>query len=376
MGPDGYRLNVATLQVTRHFADLIANLDVEPEPEFVARLMLPFEYTRVSGAPGKSGWTSDPPLREPKSLWWLTAIAAGALGSVVHMLDKTINRRVLRHFHVREPASLTLRLDDLFYPDFGLTAFRGDDRLAKQKQKPQSVAIELQHLRAHAGNGPAEKQPLFSLILYGPPGTGKTTLVEAAAASAGVPLVEITPSDILVGGTEGIERRARQVFQALSKLTHVVILFDEFEQILLDRKMQGGKMPTSVIEFLTPGMLPKLKALYDASKTGRVSYVLATNYLDTIDSAVRRNGRFDRRCAILSARCHLATWPATRSSQRLPKQTEGGIPRETTGIATSVSRPRKEGGRGGRTQGLARQDRSKRRYRNRRRGPPAHHESR
>jgi adenylate kinase family enzyme len=290
VGSDGYRLNVATLEVTRRLATLVGNLDVEPEPEFVGRLMLPFEYTRVPGDRAKSGWTSDPPPREPKSLWWLTAIAVDALASMIHMLDKTINRRVLRQFHVRYPETLSLKLDALFYPDYGLPASYG--------KKPRSVAIELQQLRAHAGNGPAEKEPGFSLILYGPPGTGKTTLVEAVAATAGVPLVEITPSDILVGGAEGIERRARQVFQALSKLTHVVILFDEFEQILLDRTRRAGKIPTSVIEFLTPGMLPKLKTLYDASKTGRMSFVLATNLLDSVDDAVKREGRFDRKSGL------------------------------------------------------------------------------
>ena len=288
VGRNGYRLNVATLEVTRRLAFLVAQLDVEPEPDFVARLMLPFEYTRVPGDPAKSGWTTDPPAREPKSSWWLTAIAVDALDATIDMLDKTINRRVLRQFQVRKPETLSLKLDNLFYPDYGLA----------QSDNRNSVAIELLKLRAHAGNGPAEKNPLFSLILYGPPGTGKTTLVEAIAASAGVPLVEITPSDILVGGAEGMERRARQVFQALSKLTHVVILFDEFDSILLDRAMQDDKMPRTVMEFLTPGMLPKLKALHDASKTGRMSYVLATNYLDRIDGAVTREGRFDQKCGI------------------------------------------------------------------------------
>jgi hypothetical protein len=244
---DGYRLNVATLEVTRRFADLIAHLDVEPEPEFVTRLMLPLEYTRTPGPPAKSGWTNDPPRREPKSLWWLTAIAAGTLESVVHMLDKTINRRVLSQFHVRQPESFSVTLDTAFYPDYGIAAWREEEKAR------HSIAIELQQLRAHVGHGPPEDAPLFSLILYGPPGTGKTTLVEAVAASAKVPLVEVTPSDILVGGVEGIERRARQVFLALSKLTHVVILFDEFEQILLERVERNEETPTSVIEFLTPG---------------------------------------------------------------------------------------------------------------------------
>jgi ATPase family associated with various cellular activities (AAA) len=285
----GYRLNVATLEITRRLADLVANIEVEPEPDFVTRLMLPFEYTRAPGDPAVTGWTNDPPPREPKSLWWLTSVAAGALDSTVRMLDKAINRRVLGHFQVRAPESLKLKLDELFYPDYGLATRYDED----------GIGIVLQRLRAHAGTGSPEPKPLFSLILYGPPGTGKTTMVEALAGTAGVPLVEVTPSDILVGGVEGMERRARQVFLALSKLTHTVILFDEFDSILLDRAIQDtGTIPTSVTEFLTPGMLPKLKTLHDASENGRVSYVLATNYLDRIDSAASRNGRFDKKIGI------------------------------------------------------------------------------
>ena len=285
----GYRLNVATLEITRRLADLVANLEVEPEPDFVARLMLPLEYTRAPGDPAVSGWINDPPAREPKSLWWLTSVAAGALDSTVRMLDKAINRRVLNHFQVRPPESLKLKLDELFYPDYGLA----------RPYRENGIGIVLQRLRAHAGSGSPEPKPLFSLILYGPPGTGKTTMVEALAGTAGVPLVEVTPSDILVGGVEGMERRARQVFLALSKLTHAVILFDEFDSILLDRAIQdAATIPTSVTEFLTPGMLPKLKTLHDASESGRVSYVLATNYLDRIDSAASRNGRFDKKIGI------------------------------------------------------------------------------
>ena len=48
--------------------------------------------------------------------------------------------------------------------------------------------------------------------------------------------MEVTPSDIIVGGAEAIERRAKTVFEALSLLTRVVILFDEFDPVLWRRK--------------------------------------------------------------------------------------------------------------------------------------------
>jgi hypothetical protein len=285
----GYRLHVTTLEVTRRLAELLANLDVEPEPQLIERLMRPFEDTRaLSQSSSEPGWAADPPGPKRESEWWVTALAVDALDCVIRMLDETINRSVLRHFSVRKPADLNLLLDQLFYPDFGLSAKREHDK--------KSVASELQQLRAHASG---VKSPLFSLVLYGPPGTGKTTLVEALAKSADVPLVEITPSDILVGGQEAVERRTRLVFIALSMLTSAVILFDEFDPILQDRRRKkGSDTPTTVFEFLTPGLLPKLKKLHDAAKEHRVSYVLATNFVNRLDPAAVRQGRFDRKRGI------------------------------------------------------------------------------
>src|SRR5205823_15132838 len=85
-----------------------------------------------------------------------------------------------------------------------------------------------------------DEDRVYSLVLHGPPGTGKTTIVEALALSCESPLVEITPSDIVVKGQEAVERRARTVFEALSLLTRVVILFDEFDPVLARRDPKGA----------------------------------------------------------------------------------------------------------------------------------------
>jgi hypothetical protein len=286
----GYRLNVATLEVTRRLSELATHVEIDLEPGFVEMLMQPFEDTRAPGQDDKDrGWMPDPRGRAAQSVWWVTALAVDALDKVTEMLDAQINRQVLQQFHVRAPDEIELDLSQLFYPDYGLSGLRSD-RAGWSK----SVAIKLQQLRIHAGRGPQEQEPRYSLILYGPPGTGKTTLVEAAAKSAGVPLVEITPSDILVGGEEAIERRTRHVFLALSMLTNVVILFDEFDPILQNRAKRRGDEPAkSIFEFLTPGMLPKLKRLHDSAKRNRVGYVLATNFVYNLDPAATRKGRFD-----------------------------------------------------------------------------------
>jgi adenylate kinase family enzyme len=285
--PKGYRLHVASLEVTRRLAELVAHIEVEPDPGLLYQLVGIFEDTRGVSLDGtQPGWTTDPAGPDRQSEWWVTALAAETLTHVNRMLDADINRRILKHFSVRPPTELEISLEKLFYPDYGLAAVG---------QNGPSVAIKLQRMRAHIQGVGSKDEDLYSIILYGPPGTGKTTLAEALANSANVPLVEVTPSDILVGGAEAVERRTRLVFGALAMLTKAVIFFDEFDSILKDRGAKDDeiKQVESVFAFLTPGMLPKLKKLHDAAKRQQVVYALATNYVYRLDDAAIREGRFD-----------------------------------------------------------------------------------
>jgi len=215
-----------------------------------------------------------------------TALAVSALDRFARMLDHRINDSVLAHFSFRRPQAL--KLSSLFYPDYGLAA-------TKHPQHRESLAVVLERMCAHVSGvtlPSSYRVPLYSAVLYGPPATGKTTLVEALAASGEAPLVEITPSDIVVRGADMIEARARVVFQALSLLTNAVILFDEFEEVLVDRhQTEGGTR--SIFQFLTPGMLPKLKTLHDSAKVRGVAYILLTNDHKKLDEAAIRPGRFD-----------------------------------------------------------------------------------
>jgi hypothetical protein len=90
-------------------------------------------------------WTIDPPGREAKSEWWVTALAVDALDKVIEMLNEEINRQVLEQFHVRQPTKLELKLDQLFYPDFGLTSLRMQQPDRSDRQKI-NVAVKLVEL--------------------------------------------------------------------------------------------------------------------------------------------------------------------------------------------------------------------------------------
>jgi hypothetical protein len=198
-----------------------------------------------------------------------------------------------------------MTLADLLYPDYGIAA-----AMNSMTGRGQSIGILGQRLCAYLAGSLARKG-VFSVVLHGPPGTMKTTFFEALAKAAEVPFVEITPSDILQGGLEQMEQRSKKVFGMLSMLTNVVILFDEFDSILKKRTDDVRPEARNVFEFLTPGMLPKLRRLHECAEAQRIVYGLSTNLVSTLDEAAIRVGRFDERLGIyppdaLSRLGHLA----------------------------------------------------------------------
>lgn len=227
-----------------------------------------------------------------------TAGAVRSLALINRMLDEQINARILYYFSVKQPDK-EINLDTLFYPDYGMSQAPrkvGAGSLGHPDLNRDSVAIFLQKMRAHVG-GLWDPDPLYSIVLHGPQGTGKTTIAEALASPCGVPLVEVTPSDIVAGGGDAVEQRARTVFEALSLLTRVVILFDEFDPVVWKRQLSAGR-PSDVFSFLTASMLPKLKTLHKTAKKRSVAYILITNLIGSLDEPTIRKGRFDEKVGI------------------------------------------------------------------------------
>lgn len=137
---------------------------------------------------------------------------------------------------------------------------------------------------------PAEGERPYSILLYGPPGTGKSTFADKLAHTLSYRLVTVTPSDFLAAGPADVERRAKDLFDLLQWQSETVILFDEIDHFLLDRESELYRQQTGIFQFLTPGMLNKINDLHLAK---RPIFIIATNYFERIDGAIRRAGRID-----------------------------------------------------------------------------------
>jgi cytidylate kinase len=136
----------------------------------------------------------------------------------------------------------------------------------------------------------------FSMLLYGPPGAGKTSVAENLADALGFRLVTITVSDFLAGGGGEVEARAKMIFEVLEEQANVVILFDEIDELILDRSSTRHEKQDTVFKFMTPGMLTKLNKLRRAQRS---IFIIATNYAYRIDRAIRRTGRIDQNYLLL-----------------------------------------------------------------------------
>jgi hypothetical protein len=144
--------------------------------------------------------------------------------------------------------------------------------LCSDKLEPDSQPIEEKHAR--------------SAILFGPPGTSKTSLVRALADVIGWRYVEIHASHFVAEGLTQVQKTADRIFKQLSEVDHVVVLFDEIDELVRERDMEKDAFG----RFLTTSMLPKLAELWDARK---ILYFVATNHINYFDSAIIRSHRFD-----------------------------------------------------------------------------------
>lgn len=301
----GHRMLPIGCEMTRSFAQLLQKTNYAFAPQLIRRMINIFEEKLIKldsvdeSTEGKRvGWNFDGSPDPNRPCVWVTAVSVLAIDRVVRMLNHRVNSIIFKYFEVIHPEKphSSLTLNDLVYPDTGLSEYYNVHQ--------PSVALRLEQMRAHVmrvtlpemyRDQRGRKEKVFSAIFYGPPGTGKTTLVEALALSSHVPLIRLSPSDLVVQGPAAIEGRARAVFEALSMVTQVVIIFDEFEDVVGKRVKHDGNDPADgkIYEFLRTGMLPKLVKLNESARRQSFVYCLATNYFKNIEPAAKRRGRFD-----------------------------------------------------------------------------------
>lgn len=157
----------------------------------------------------------------------------------------------------------------------------------------EAIELPLKHPQLWKRYG---KRPTKGVLLFGPPGCGKTMMAKAAATSVGARskggFIYIKGPEVLDKYVGESERRIREAFGAARRFkeetgTQAVMFIDEADAILGSRGTRQSYMEKTIV----PSFLAELDGLDDAG----AMVILATNRQDTLDSAVVRDGRVDKK---------------------------------------------------------------------------------
>ena len=132
------------------------------------------------------------------------------------------------------------------------------------------------------------------VLLVGPPGTGKTLLAKAVAGEADVPFFSISGSEFVEMFVGMGANKVRDLFRQANEKAPCIVFIDEIDTI--GKKRDGSGMGGNDEREQTLNQLLTEMDGFEASKG--VVILAATNRPETLDPALLRPGRFDRRVPV------------------------------------------------------------------------------
>merc|ERR1719155_43777 len=170
---------------------------------------------------------------------------------------------------------------DVTYADIG-----GMD-IQKQEIK-EAVELPLTHKEIYAQIGIDAPS---GVLLYGPPGTGKTMLAKAVANQTAATFIRMVGSEFVQKYLGEGPRMVRDVFRLARENAPAIVFIDEIDAIGTKRFDSQTGADREVQRIL----LELLNQMDGFDQSTNVKVIMATNRQDTLDPALMRPGRLDRK---------------------------------------------------------------------------------
>merc|ERR1712100_840409 len=152
----------------------------------------------------------------------------------------------------------------------------------------EAVEMPLTHPELYEDMG---VKPPKGVILYGEPGTGKTLLAKAVANSTAATFLRIVGSELIQKYLGDGPKLVRELFRVAEEQAPTIVFIDEIDAVGTKRydSNSGGERE------IQRTMLELLNQLDGFDERGDVKVIMATNRIDTLDPALLRPGRIDRK---------------------------------------------------------------------------------
>merc|ERR1712051_427790 len=152
----------------------------------------------------------------------------------------------------------------------------------------ESVELPLTHPEYYEEMG---IRPPKGVILYGPPGTGKTLLAKAVANQTSATFLRVVGSELIKKYLGEGPKLVREIFRVADEMAPSIVFIDEIDAIGSKRydSSSGGEKEVQRT------MLELLNQLDGFDSRTDVKVIMATNKIESLDPALIRPGRIDRK---------------------------------------------------------------------------------
>merc|ERR1711877_114419 len=152
----------------------------------------------------------------------------------------------------------------------------------------EAVELPLTHPELYEDIG---IKPPKGVILYGEPGTGKTLLAKAVANSTSATFLRVVGSELIQKYLGDGPKLVRELFRVAEEHSPSIVFIDEIDAVGTKRydSNSGGERE------IQRTMLELLNQLDGFDSRGDVKVIMATNRIDSLDPALIRPGRIDRK---------------------------------------------------------------------------------
>jgi 26S proteasome regulatory subunit T2 len=152
----------------------------------------------------------------------------------------------------------------------------------------EAVELPLAHPELYEDIG---IKPPKGVILYGEPGTGKTLLAKAVANSTSATFLRVVGSELIQKYLGDGPKLVRELFRVADDLSPTIVFIDEIDAVGSKRydSSSGGTRE------IQRTMLELLNQLDGFDERGDVKVIMATNKIESLDPALIRPGRIDRK---------------------------------------------------------------------------------
>lgn len=162
-----------------------------------------------------------------------------------------------------------------------------DELKTRLKQAGEEIVASMPQEDGNGYQPPVSDNPRNGILLFGEPGNGKTYFAESLAGELGLPMISFTYGDAASKWVNQTTETVVQVFKDAAAQAPCVLFLDEVDSLLIDRSsaIQSDAEGNKTVNTLLTEMVNL--------RSKGVVLIAATNYLDKLDSAAIREGRFD-----------------------------------------------------------------------------------